>query len=156
VSTEIADSAFVVFVDDFHYLAKDMQVDIGRQMKFAAEKGVKLCTASVPHRSDDVVRSNPELRGRVQAINLKFWNDAELKKIAEAGFEALNMDIAPFVLRKLIAEAFGSPQLMQTICLNVCLEKSVKETLPEYMRVEISDGDLESIRAHQILWTSCR
>jgi hypothetical protein len=145
VAAEIADSAFVVFVDDFHYIGKEIQIDIGRQMKFAAEKGVKICTASVPHRSDDVVRSNPELRGRVQAINLKFWNDKELKKIAEAGFEALNMDIAPIVLRKLIAEAFGSPQLMQTICLNVCLEKSVKETLPEYVRVEISDADLESI-----------
>jgi molybdopterin-guanine dinucleotide biosynthesis protein len=145
VAAEIADSAFVVFVDDFHYIGKEIQVDIGRQMKFAAEKGVKICTASVPHRSDDVVRSNPELRGRVQAINLKFWNDKELQKIAEAGFEALNMDLAPIVLRKLIAEAFGSPQLMQTICLNVCLEKSVKETLPEYVRVEISDADLESI-----------
>jgi hypothetical protein len=145
VASEIAESAFVVFVDDFHYIAKDIQVDIGRQMKFAAEKGVRICTASVPHRSDDVVRSNPELRGRVQAINLKFWNDAELKKIAEAGFSALNMDIAPIVYRKLIAEAFGSPQLMQTICLNVCLEKSIKETLPEYVRVDVNDADLQSI-----------
>ena len=145
VAAEIANSAFVVFVDDFHYIPKEIQVEIGRQMKFAAEKGVRICTASVPHRSDDVVRSNPELRGRVQAINLQFWNDDELRKIAETGFEALNMDIAPVVLKKLIAEAFGSPQLMQTICLNVCLEKSVKETLPEYVRVDVSEADLHSI-----------
>ena len=145
VAKEIADSSFVVFVDDFHYITKEIQIDIGRQIKFAAEKGVRICTASVPHRADDVVRSNPELRGRVQAINLKFWSNDELRKIADAGFEALNMDIAPAVLNKLIAEAFGSPQLMQTICLNLCLEKKIKETLPAQQRIEITADDLDSI-----------
>jgi molybdopterin-guanine dinucleotide biosynthesis protein len=145
VAKEIAESAFVVFVDDFHYIPKEIQVDIGRQMKFAAEKGVRICTASVPHRADDVVRSNPELRGRVQAINIKFWNSDELRKIAEAGFTALNMDIAPPVLEKLVAEAFGSPQLMQTICLNLCLEKSIRETLADQERIDITTADLESI-----------
>ena len=58
-------ATYVVFIDDFHYIERGVREEIGRQIKAAAEKGIRICTASVPHRSDDVVRSNPELRGRV-------------------------------------------------------------------------------------------
>jgi molybdopterin-guanine dinucleotide biosynthesis protein len=62
VVAEIGGSDFVVFVDDFHYIEAGAREEIGRQIKAAAERGVRVCTASVPHRSDDVVRSNTELR----------------------------------------------------------------------------------------------
>jgi hypothetical protein len=55
---EIGESPYVVFIDDFHYIERDVREEIGRQIKAAAEKGIRICTASVPHRSDDVVRSN--------------------------------------------------------------------------------------------------
>jgi hypothetical protein len=55
VIREIANSDYVVFIDDFHYMEKETQVDVARQLKEAAEKGVCICTASVPHRADDVV-----------------------------------------------------------------------------------------------------
>ena len=70
VIKEIGASTFAVFVDDFHYIPKDAQKEIGKQIKEAAENGVRIVTASVPHRSDDVVRSNTELRGRVTAIDV--------------------------------------------------------------------------------------
>jgi len=82
VVKEIGNSSFVVFVDDFHYIPKDTQREIGRQIKEAAERGVRICTASVPHRSDDVVRSNTELRGRVTAIDTDYWREEELEQIA--------------------------------------------------------------------------
>ena len=70
---EIGDSDYVIFVDDLHYIERTVREEIGRQIKAAAEKGIRICTASVPHRSDDVVRSNPELRGRVTAIDMSYW-----------------------------------------------------------------------------------
>ena len=57
VVREIGDSDYVVFVDDFHYIERNVREEIGKQIKAAAEKGIRICTASVPHRSDDVVRS---------------------------------------------------------------------------------------------------
>src|SRR3954453_23164466 len=92
VVQEIADSSFTLFIDDFHYMEPDVQQEVARQIKEAAEKGVKICTASVPHRSDDVVRSNPELRGRVKAIDFEYWTPAEIAKIGHAGFPALGVD----------------------------------------------------------------
>ena len=145
VVDEIAASSFVVFVDDFHYIPKDVQQEIGRQIKEAAEGGVRVCTASVPHRADDVVRSNPELRGRVKAIDVTYWNDTELTQIARTGFDALNMDIAPSVLSKMTAEAFGSPQLMQTICLNLCFETKILDTLSRQERIDVNDFTLGQV-----------
>lgn len=69
VVDEIADSDFVVFIDDFHYIDRNVQAEVAKQIKAIAERGVKICTASVPHRSDDVVRSNPELRGRLAVVD---------------------------------------------------------------------------------------
>lgn len=73
VVREIAGSDFVVFIDDFHYIKPDVREEVGRQIKAAAESGVKIFTASVPHRSGDVVRSNPELRGRVASVYMEYW-----------------------------------------------------------------------------------
>ena len=137
VIREIGGSNFVVFVDDFHYIPKDVQTELGKQIKEAAESGVRICTASVPHRSDDVVRSNHELRGRVAAVDTNYWTPEELEQIANRGFQELNVDLAPAILNRLVAEAFGSPQLMQLICLNFCFENGITETLPEQKRVEI-------------------
>jgi hypothetical protein len=102
VQAEIANSSFCVLLDDFHYIPKDLQVDIGRQIKTAAERGIRMITASVPHRSDDVVRSNAELRGRTLNIDTEFWTEADLLTIGSLGFAALNVSIPDAVLRALV------------------------------------------------------
>jgi hypothetical protein len=71
----------------------------------------------VPHRSDDVVRSNTELRGPVTAIDTSYWSESELEQIAYRGFRELNADIAPPIIQRLTRESFGSPQLTQAIGL---------------------------------------
>ena len=70
VVSALASTSVVLFIDDFHYIRPEVQEEVCKQIKEAAEKGLRICTASVPHRSDDVVRVNPELRGRVQAIDV--------------------------------------------------------------------------------------
>jgi hypothetical protein len=142
---EIGDSDYVLFVDDFHYIERSVQEEIGKQIKAAAEKGIRICTASVPHRSDDVVRSNPELRGRVTAIDMSYWTTNELEQIAYQGFRELNVDLAPAVQRSLANEAIGSPQLMQAICLNFCFERGINEKLETHQRIDIDSVTLRQI-----------
>ena len=142
---EIGDSDYVVFVDDFHYIEPDVREQIGKEIKAAAEKGIRICTASVPHRSDDVVRSNPELRGRVTAIDMSYWTTEELELIAFREFRELNVDLAPAVIRALANEAFGSPQLMQAIGLNFCFEMGIDETRETQQRIEVDNSVLRRI-----------
>jgi hypothetical protein len=145
IVAEIGGSDFVVFIDDFHYIEKSVRENIGKEIKAAAEKGVRICTASVPHRSDDVVRSNTELRGRVTSIDMSYWSSRELEEIAFRGFKELNADIAPSVLTGLSNEAFGSPQLMQAISLNFCFENNIGETLEKHIRIDMGPKEVRKV-----------
>lgn len=153
VIREIGNSAFVVFIDDFHYIPEGIREEVGRQIKVASDNGVKILTASVPHRIDDVVRSNPELAGRVVAIDLGRWDSRHIVSIANKGFEALGVLIAPDVVNKIVDEASGSPQLMQAICYNLCVVKGIRESQRPRVQVEVSDQDLTQALLHTAQFT---
>jgi len=91
---------------------------------------VKLCVALVPHRSEDVIRADPDLRGRVLTMDLGYWPRGDLEKIAALGFGKLNVTIPPDAIRRFADEAAGSPQLMQQICLHACFILSINASGP--------------------------
>lgn len=105
VVKEIANSDFVILIDD--------KIEVAKILKEAVRLGVKIVTAAVSHRGDDVVRANPELRGRVRAIDLGYWAEPELQQIADVGFTALNVTVDGASTKRFTEESAGSPQLMQ-------------------------------------------
>lgn len=129
--SELAGGDFVIFIDDFHYIERAIQSDLAQQIKEAIRQGVKFICASVPYHSDDVIRSNPDLRGRIFSIDFDYWSDEVLKKIAYKGFSKANIVYRNNLVDHLVGEAAGSPQLMQYLCLNACYEKGVRETPEE-------------------------
>lgn len=139
VAREIANSDFIVFLDDFHYIARELQEAVGRQIKTGSEAGIRFCIASVPHRSDDVVRSNHELRGRTINIDTSFWSVDDLRKIAGQGFRALNAEIPEEVVLRFAQESCTSPQIMQALCLQLCFNLRLRETTEFPQRVEVSE-----------------
>jgi len=145
VVKDIGKSSYVLFVDDFHYLPKEVQKDIAMVIKGLAESGVKICTASVPHRNEDVVRANAELRGRLASIDIPSWEINELVLIAQKGFEELRADFSPAVFTTLATAVFQSPQLMQALCLNLCRVKDIREPLVEHRRVDVSEEDFKKV-----------
>jgi hypothetical protein len=98
-------------------MPRKVQGQVANILKEAVRLGVKICTAAVHHRGDDVVRANPELRGRVKSIDLNYWTKPELVEIAKLGFKALKVDFDESVIQRFALESAGSPQLMQQICL---------------------------------------
>jgi len=131
----------VLLVDDFHYMPRDVQVEVAKQLKEAARRDVKIVTASVPHRADDVVRANPELRGRVTAIDVGYWRTEDLVRIATAGFDALNVSIDPDSAKRLAHESAGSPQLMQALCLYACFVIGATDALAARAKRSLTDAD---------------
>ena len=124
---ELKNTGMIIFVDDFHYIPRDIQQSVAMQIKEAIRQGVKFICASVPYHADDVIRSNPDLRGRVFSIDFQYWGNDILTKIATKGFPLLNINCSDLAVEKLASEAAGSPQLMQYLCLNACYELGVRE-----------------------------
>jgi hypothetical protein len=144
VVREIGNSSFVLLIDDFHYMPGLVQAEVAKQIKEAARQGVKIVTASVPHRSDDVVRSNPELRGRVRTVDTKPWKVAELLRIAELGFPAAGLRLPENTMREFAVESSQSPQLMQAICLQVCFTLKQYEAKPPIVDRQLSPVEIRT------------
>lgn len=124
---ELRDTDFTLFIDDFHYIAKDAKVEISQQIKEAIRNNVRIICASVPYHSDDAIRANSDLRGRVTGLDFDYWKPEVLAHIARKGFAELNVKYENVFIDKIIHEAAGSPQLMQSICLNTCFEANIRE-----------------------------
>jgi hypothetical protein len=145
VCKEIAGSSFVVFLDDFHYIQESLRADIARDIKTAAERDVKICIASVPHRSDDAVRSNHELRGRTVNLDTKFWTLPELSQIGRLGFPKLNVIVDDASITEMARQSCGSPQLMQSLCLDVCRNVGARETLIGIRKLVVENNILQNV-----------
>lgn len=131
VVDQLANSKYTLLLDDFHYIPLAIQSDVAQQLKDAASRGVRICVASVPHRSDNVVRALPELRGRVVAVDLDYWSVKDLLEIPRMGLEALRFSVDQASLLAFAKEAAGSPQLMQSICKWMCESLGIHESLAE-------------------------
>jgi len=150
---ELKDTDFVIFIDDFHYIPTEVQHEIAKQIKESIRQGVKFICASVPYHADDVIRSNPDLRGRVFSIDFEYWGGETLRKIAHKGFPELNIECSQFAVENLANEAAGSPQLMQYLCLNACYELEVKEIVESVVELKNDEMLLKKICERTVMST---
>ncbi|MBP3882749.1 MAG: ATP-binding protein [Lachnospiraceae bacterium] len=121
VLTYFKEHDLVLLMDDFHYASLNMQVFMAQQFKDAIRKGLRIVIASLPHRVDDTIRTNPDLQGRISIIDIQAWSREELELIPQRGFSELGMSVAEDIIEQLAKESIASPQLMQLICLNICI-----------------------------------
>lgn len=139
---ELESRDIVLFIDDFHYIDRDVQEDIAKVIKDAMNQGLTICIALVPHRGDDLQRANSDLRGRVWTLEINYWEKEDLKAIAEKGFYKLNIRTTDRLTEKLAKEASGSPQLMQQMCLEACRVKGIRLERKEVEEVNFTDEEI--------------
>ncbi|WP_176502627.1 hypothetical protein [Cobetia sp. 5-11-6-3] len=135
----------VLFLDDFHVIPYEIQPRIAAQLKTAAEAGVKICLAEVPHHSNKPISALPDLTGRIHTVKFKYWSEKDLVKIGRLGFDKLHVSINEASLRAFAIEAAGSPQLMQMICLNAAEFAEINEPLQTHTNKVFSLEDIRVI-----------
>ena len=137
----------VIVIDDFHYIKPEVQTYIARTLKTEMFNGLKAILLSLPHRSDDAIRRNPDLIGRTAFIEIKEWTRNELSEIGKIGFDLLHMNVSEADIEKIAIESAQSPQLMQENCLNLAyliennapdcdLETAFQNTAENYQHYE--------------------
>ena len=60
-----------------------MQIFMAQQFKDAIRKGLRSIIASLPHRVDDTIRTNPDLQGRISIIDMQPWSKTDLERIPQ-------------------------------------------------------------------------
>lgn len=139
VIDHFTESGKVLVLDDFHYASDKIQYDIACQLKEVIRLGFKAIVISLPYRSDDAIRLNPDLTGRISIIEIEPWKQRELEEIARKGFCELGIELEARLIERMALESINSPQLMQSICLNIGLlpfdvEKITDEVIMESCR----------------------
>jgi hypothetical protein len=147
---------FTFVVDDFHYIPRDIQRSLAQQFKEAARQGASIVVVSVSHRSDEAIRANPDLRGRVSSIDIPYWKNDELAVIASKGFPLLNVSPDQPAIERFVSESVSSPQLMQAICLQFCREMSLESR--SYLRRDITlkDDEMGNLLKNTTSFANCK
>jgi hypothetical protein len=145
----------VLVLDDFHYVARDVQTRIAQQLKEAAARGLQIVVILIPYRADDPIRGNPDLRGRVLKIDLDYWGEEQLALIAEIGFPLLNVDLSSDARGQLAMNSLRAPQLMHLLCLETCNTFGVQEPQEERMSISFGPGDFDSVARNVARYTDC-
>ncbi|MEK6312652.1 MAG: AAA family ATPase, partial [Curtobacterium sp.] len=100
----LRDAGRVVFIDDFHYIDSDEQLQIVRGLKDLIFDGLGVVVAAVPHRAYDVVRVEKEMTARVRPLPVVPWEEEDLKEIARKGFDALAVQVSASAVGRMAQE----------------------------------------------------
>lgn len=118
----------ILIIDDFHYIEQSIQQNIIRALKSPIFDGLNVIVLAVPHRAYDALKVETEMTGRVAQLEISSWKECELVEIASKGFEALNIIYNDSIINILAQESYGSPNLMQEFCLQLCKDNNINET----------------------------
>lgn len=113
-------------IDDFHYIPEEARADIIRTLKGAVFNGLRVILLSTPHRAFEAIKAEAEITGRFKHVTMPSWETDDLEKIAETGFNALNVNCDEGIVQKFATEAQGSPLLMQQFCWNICYDSKIE------------------------------
>ncbi|GAB2850369.1 hypothetical protein GCM10027024_27740 [Microbacterium insulae] len=113
----LQDSGRVLVVDDFHFIARDVQQQIVQAVKPLVYNDTRVVFAAISHRVLDVPQAVDDMAGRTEPLRIELWKIDELLVIARRGFEKLRVvDYENRLARTLAENSFGSPHLMQRLC----------------------------------------
>lgn len=133
------DQGRVLVLDDFHYIDDGVKRRVAQQLKEAISQKLKVVALAVPHRGEDPIRQNPDLRGRVISIDTSNWRLEDLSEIGTKGFPLLGLEIEEDELLWLAQESLGSPQLMQALCLYTCRLIASRTEFVDQGRIRLGD-----------------
>jgi len=129
---------YFLVVEDFHYLKQDVQKIIFQQWKIFVDNEVSVLIIGTTHHAVDIAFANKDLTGRIMHIELGTWNHKDLSQIIDKGFTALNLDLMPTNLSKIICEeSVGLPIITQSVCYQLFASQKAFSINTESRRVDL-------------------
>lgn len=113
------DQSAVIIIDDFHFMPPSVRAKVVASLKGLCANGATGVLITLPHHRNEAVTQIQDMIGRYKVAGIEGWSMHELEEIARLGFQRLNLvDPNGTFGKKLASESYGSPQLMQALCLS--------------------------------------
>lgn len=109
-------------------------------------KSLKIIAVGAVETARQVIEYDPEMQNRVAEIQVSLMSDNEIKEIIENGEKLLNFTVEGVVKRKIVGYSSGIASICHHLCLNMCLDTDINETLVHSMSV----GDAEFSKALEL------
>lgn len=110
----------VIAIDDFHFVTETAaRRAIVLALRPLADVGCAIVLSTIPGGELDPEFETTNTGGRRKTVLVPRWDPEELEQIAIQGMKALNLWAPPELIAQLAGESFGSPQIMQQLCLDL-------------------------------------
>jgi hypothetical protein len=120
----------IIFLDDFHYLQKEVQNDFAYALKSYFEHSkIIFVIVGVWLKENRLISINKDLGGRVTSINADKWSDEDLYNVIDKGCKLLNIKLEEDLIEEIINESYGNIYFVQEICHRICKEFRIKSTV---------------------------
>jgi hypothetical protein len=126
-----------VVVEEFHYLPDKVQRDFALKLKAVHELSkYTFIIVGVWLEKNRMAHLNPDLAGRVAAINADEWMDSDLLKVIDEGETKLNIRFPAGFPQDLVQKACGSIFLVREACYRACEANGIFNSLVERRELE--------------------
>lgn len=112
----IRESGKTVVIEDFHYLSLDERRSLSFDLKALWDYQCFFVIIGVWTKLNLLIYLNPDLSGRITEIPVH-WTYTELKKVIVNGSRALNIEISPAIVNKLVSDCYNNVGLLQEMTL---------------------------------------
>lgn len=130
VLTEMKFEKFIV-LEDFHYLAEEVQRQVAMDLKAFHEKSrLSFIVVGVWLESNRLVLYNGDLAGRLIPIDADRWESDDLHAIIDNGEILLNIEFDEATQAAMLEAAQGNVGILQETCYRLCEAQGVSETQP--------------------------
>lgn len=117
-----------VVIDDFHHLAKEARLEIGRLLKLWHERDVRFIIIGIASSAAELFGADTELGIRNDPFELKTQDDHFVRTLIRLGEQALNIKFSEVLDREIVAACNGVPSIVHVICRILCVQAGVLET----------------------------
>lgn len=116
-----AGGQFTIVIDDFHFVPPAVRKSLVQALKPLAFEGATIILITLPHRRTETSDLVSDMSGRTATVEVNPWAADDLASIATLGFARLNLrDLGDALASTLADASYGSPQIMQQLCLELC------------------------------------
>ncbi|MBF4469858.1 hypothetical protein [Flavobacterium sp. HJJ] len=133
-------------LEDFHKIKGPDRTKTSQLMKVFMDmseeyEDLKIIALGAVGTARQVIEYDREMNNRVAEIFIPYMKPDEIERIIDTGEELLNLIFSKEVKSKIIKYSCGLPSICHQLCLNICFNKKIYETVKTKVSINLDDLD---------------